>query len=172
MTVTEAIRKRRSIRKYKLGAVVTDEQIKLLLEAAMLAPSACNTRPWEFIVVKEREVLDKIRKVHPYTGMLETAALAIIVCALPKTQENYNNGLPHGYYPQDCGAATQNILLQAVELGLGTCWCGVYPKEDRIADLQRILSIDKLPFNIIAVGVPDEEPEQRGSYDENKVTYM
>ena len=169
MSVIEAIRKRRSIRKFKPGAAVTDEQIKLLLEAAMLAPSACNTRPWEFIVIKNREVLDKIRKIHPYTGMLETASLAIIICALPETQQQ---PIMSGYYPQDCGAATENILIQAVELGLGTCWCGVYPKEERIAEIRSILQTEKLPFNIIAVGVPDENPAARGSYDENKVTYI
>ena len=135
----------------------------------MLAPSACNTRPWEFIVIKNREVLEKIRKVHPYTGMLETASLAIIMCALPETQ---TEPVMSGYYPQDCGAATQNILIQAVELGLGTCWCGVYPKEDRIAEIKNILGTEKLPFNIIAVGVPDENPDSRGRYDESKVTYI
>ena len=73
MTTLEAIKNRRSIRKFKSDGVVTDEQIKTLLEAAMLAPSACNTRPWEFIVVKDRAKMNEIRKHHPYTGMLETA---------------------------------------------------------------------------------------------------
>ena len=172
MTVTEAIRARRSIRKFKPGAVVTDEQIRLLLEAAMLAPSACNTRPWEFIVVKDRAMLDKIRDAHPYTGMLETASLAIIVIALPESQETVRDGLPKGFYPQDCGAATQNILLQAVELGLGTCWCRVCPKEPRIAEIRELfkISTEKLPFCVIAVGVPNEDPEPRGSYEESKVS--
>ena len=146
MTTTEAIRQRRSIRRFKPGAAVTDGQIKLLLEAAMLAPSACNTRPWEFIVIKERAMLDKIRKTHPYTGMLETASLAIVIVALPETQESINNGLPSNFYPQDCGAATQNILLQVVELGLGACWCGVYPKEERIAEIRKIFGMTSLPF--------------------------
>ena len=172
MTLMEAIRKRRSIRKFKPGAEVTDEQIKILLEAAMLAPSACNTRPWEFVVVKDRAKLDQIRKVHPYTGMLETASLAIVMLALPEAQESVMNGLPIGYYPQDCGAATQNILLAAVESELGTCWCGVYPKEERISEIQGILGTTKLPFNVIAVGVPAEEPNPRGNYDESKVTYI
>ena len=169
MTVIEAIRKRRSIRKFKPDAIVTDEQIKLLLEAAMLAPSACNTRPWEFIVVKDREKLEQIRKAHPYTGMLETASLAIVMCALPETQKE---PIMSGYYPQDCGAATENILIQAVELGLGSCWCGVYPKEERIAEIQNVLGITSLPFNVIAIGVPDEDPAPRGQYDENKVKYL
>jgi nitroreductase len=169
MTVIEAIRQRRSIRKFIPGAKVTDEQIKLLLEAAMLAPSACNSRPWEFIVVKDRDKLDRIRKAHPYTGMLETASFAIIICALPETQKE---PIMTGYYPQDCGAATENILLAAVELGFGACWCGVYPKEDRIGEIQKILNTTKLPFNVIAVGVPDENPNPRGRYDEKKVTWM
>ena len=169
MTINDAIRKRRSIRKFKAGAEVTDEQVKMLLEAAMLSPSACNSRPWEFIVVRNREILEKIMAVHPYTGMLATASLAIIMIALPDVQ---NQPIMSDYYPQDCGAATENILLQAMELGLGTCWCGVYPKEDRIADMQAILGTTKLPFCIIAVGVPDESPDPRGQYDESKVTYM
>jgi len=169
MTVTEAIRKRRSIRKFKSSAIVTDEQIKLLLEAAMMAPSACNSRPWEFIVVKDREKLNQIRKTHPYTGMLETASLAIVICALPETQKE---PIMSDYYPQDCGAATENILLQAVELGLGSCWCGVYPKEERITEIQRVLGITSLPFNVIAIGVPDENPKPRGKYEESKVTYL
>ncbi|MCL1793564.1 MAG: nitroreductase family protein [Oscillospiraceae bacterium] len=168
MTVIEAIGKRRSIRKFKIGAAVTEEQIKTLLEAAMLAPSACNTRPWEFIVVKSREKLEQIRKAHPYTGMLETASLAIVICALPDTQK----GIAGDYYPQDCGAATENILLAAVEMGLGACWCGVYPKEERIAEIRRVLGTAKLPFNVIAIGVPDENPKARGKYEEGKVKYI
>ena len=169
MTVTEAIRKRRSIRKFKSGAEVTDAQIKLMLEAAMVSPSACNSRPWEFIVVKSREMLDKIRAAHPYTGMLETASLAIIICALPEVQAT---PIMTDYFPQDCGAATENILIQAVELGLGACWCGVYPKEERIAEIRAVLDTEKLPFCVIAIGVPDEDPAPRGSYDESKVTYI
>ena len=168
MTMIEAIHKRRSIRKFKPGAEVTDEQIKLLLEAAMLASSACNTRPWEFIVVRDRKKLEQIRKTHPYTGMLETASLAIIVCALPNVQKD----IASEYYPQDCGAATENILLAAVEMGLGACWCGVYPKEERIAEIRKIFSTEKLPFNVIAIGVPGEDPAPRGQYGESKVTYI
>ena len=169
MTITEAIKARRSIRKFKQNAPITDSQIHAMLEAAMHAPSACNTRPWEFIVVKDRGKLDKIREVHPYTGMLETASLAIVVMALPETQ---TRPIDTGYYPQDCGAATQNILLEAMALGLGTCWCGVYPKEDRIADVKKILGVEGTPFCIIAVGVPDEEPKARGFFEEGKVRYI
>jgi len=172
LNTTEAIRKRRSIRKYKLGVPVTDEQIRLLLEAAMMAPSACNTRPWEFIVVQSREKLDELSSAHPYAKMLATASLSIIVCALPDTQKDISSG----YFPQDCAAATQNILIQAAALGLGSCWCGVYPREQRIAEVRKVLNIenrqDIIPFNIIAIGIPDNLPDARGFYEASKVRYI
>jgi len=139
-----------------------------LLEAAMLAPSACNSRPWEFVAVTRREVLDEIARIHPNAGMCATASAAIVVVAVPQT------GRPEGYFPQDCGAATQNILLEAVSMGLGTCWCGVYPRQERMASLADLLHIGapKIPFNVIAIGVPAETPELRGFFEKEKVTYI
>ena len=162
------IENRRSIRKYKSGKSVAKEQLKQLLGAAMMAPSARNLRPWEFIAVTDRKTLDEIMKIHPYTTMLETAGAAIIVVAVPQAETSVN------YFPQDCAAATLNILLEAVSQGLGTCWCGVYPHRDRTAPLQKLfhLSGEKIPFNVIAVGVPDETPGPRGFYDESKVTFI
>ena len=168
MKALDTIRSRRSIRKYKEGAEVTKEDLKQILEAAMMAPSACNTRPWEFVVLQDREKLNALMKVHPYVSMLKTASLAIIVCAKPEVQE----GICPGYFPQDCGAATQNILLAAKELGYGTCWCGVYPKEERMEAVREVLGIDCKPYNVIALGVADEEPAARGYYDESRVTWM
>jgi len=166
--MNETIEKRRSIRKYKADEPVSREQLKSLLEAAMLAPSACNSRPWEFIAVTKRDDLDEIARVHPYAKMCETAAAAIIVVAIPQT------GMPAGYFPQDCAAATENILLEAASIGLGTCWCGVYPKEQRIMSIRKIFNIPepKIPFNIIAIGTPNETPNRKGFYDESKVTYI
>ena len=166
--MTEIIKNRRSIRKYRQDKPVAKDQLNQLLEAAMLAPSACNSRPWEFIAVTKRETLDEIARIHPYAKMCETATAAIIVVAIPQ------EGRPEGYYPQDCGAATQNILLEAVAMGLGTCWCGVYPRAERIASLRELLAIPepKIPFNVIAVGVPDENPVQRGFFEDSKVSYV
>ena len=168
--IIKAIKNRKSIRNYVSEANVSDEQIKELLEAAMLAPSACNSRPWAFIVVQNRETLDKITKIHLYTQMLTTASCAILVCA----DLNLQSGVSEGFFPQDCGAATQNILLQAAELGLGTCWCGVYPKEDKVRAFRSLfaLSDNIVPFCVIAVGVPDEEIGGRGFYEESKVKWV
>jgi nitroreductase len=162
------IENRRSIRKFRADKPVTKEQLNKLLEAAMLAPSACNTRPWEFIAVTKRETLDKIAEIHPYAQMCLTAPAAIIVIAIPQVE------MPEGYFPQDCGAATQNILLEAASMGLGTCWCGVYPKEERIISFRELFNIQepKIPFNVIAIGTPDEAPDRRGFFEETKVTYI
>jgi len=166
--VIREIESRRSIRKFKPGAKVTKDQLKQLLRAAMLAPSACNSRPWEFVAVTKRETLDEIAKIHPYAQMCKTAAAVIIVVALPQT------GMPEGYFPQDCGAATQNILLEADAMGLGTCWCGVYPKNERIGSIAKLFGIEepKIPFCVIVIGVPDEAPAQRGFYEEDKVSFV
>jgi nitroreductase len=165
----EAIENRRSIRKFNPEKPVTREQLNRLLEAAMMAPSACNSRPWEFIAVTKREVLDEIARIHPYAGMCATATAAIIVVAIPQTKN-----VPEGYFPQDCGAATQNILLEAASLGIGTCWCGVYPRDELIPSIRKLFNIPepKIPFNVIAIGTPAEAPQRRGFFEESKVTYI
>ncbi|MCL1820345.1 MAG: nitroreductase family protein [Oscillospiraceae bacterium] len=163
-----AIENRRSVRKFLTGKPVSKDQLNQLLNAAMLAPSACNSRPWEFIAVTKRETLDEIAHIHPYAKMSATATAAIIVVAKPQ------EGNPEGYFPQDCGAATQNILLEAVDMGLGTCWCGVYPRDERIASIRELFNIQepKIPFCVIAIGYADESPAQRGSFEADKVTYI
>jgi len=153
---------RRSIRRYK-SVQLTSEQVELLLKAAMCAPSARNERPWEFIVVDDRSILDKISETHPYAKMLRTAPCAIIICALPGKSPGFSDA----YFPQDCAAATQNILLQAASMGLGSVWCGVYPREDRIKGINEIFHLpsDVIPFNVIAIGHPDEVPKPMEKYD-------
>ncbi|MCL2846836.1 MAG: nitroreductase family protein [Firmicutes bacterium] len=169
--VTEIIKKRKSIRRYNPNGTVTDAQLKQILEAAMHAPSACNTRPWEFTVIRNRKVLDKFVEFHSFAKMLKTAAAAIVVCALPDTQSGKSG---EGMWQHDCGAATQNILLAATELGLGTCWCGLHPVTEYMEQTRRILNLspDKVPFCIIAIGEPAEDFGGRGFYDEAKVTWV
>lgn len=169
----EIIKNRRSIRKYK-PTPVPREKINALLEAAMLSPSACNTRPWRFIAITSREKLDRLAEVHPYAKMLKTAPLCIAIIALPAAQIDPPENLPEGFYPQDCGAATQNILLQAEAMGLGTCWCGVYPKAATTEVVARELEIpdDEVPFCLIAVGEKDENPKPRGKFEEERITWI
>ena len=169
--VNEIIKKRRSIRQYDARGVVTDAQVRELLEAAMLAPSACNTRPWEFIVVRNRKTLDEIAAWHPWTQMLKTAQVGIVVIATPDVQKGKSG---EGMWQHDCGAATENILLQAADLGLGTCWCGLHPVEKYMDATRKMFDLAKtvVPFCVIAVGVPAEPFGARGFYDEKKVRWL
>ncbi|MDR0462554.1 MAG: nitroreductase family protein [Christensenellaceae bacterium] len=169
--IIEAIKKRKSIRNYNPNGKVSDEQIKELLEAAMLAPSACNTRPWEFIVVKDRKILDKIVDFHNWAKMLKTAQAAIVVIALPDVQIGKSG---EGMWQHDCGATTQNILLQAAELNLGTCWCGLHPVEKYMNDTRELFKLQNnaVPFCVIAVGVPAEGFGSRGFFEESKVKWI
>lgn len=165
MQTMEAIRARRSVRKYKAESVPR-EQIERLLEAAMLAPSAVNSRPWEFVVTDKREILQRLTEAHPASKMLLTASWAIAVCGRPDLQPKHN------FWQQDCAAATENILLAAADMGLGTCWCGCYPAEPRTSEVQKVLGVTSVPVALIAVGVPDEAPAQKGFYDPSRVTFL
>lgn len=151
---------RRSIRKYT-DQPLTPEEIHRLLEAAMAAPSANNSLPWHFVVITERGVLDRLAQVHPYAKMLSQAPACIAVCGDPEDV----------YWAQACSAATQNILLEAVELGLGTVWVGVHPRSDRERQLRDILGMPPriTPLCMIAIGHPAEEKEPRTQYDEARV---
>ena len=169
--INEIIEKRKSIRQYDPNGVITDEQLKELLTAAMLAPSACNMRPWEFIVVRNRDYLNKITEFHSWTKMLSNAQAAIVVTANPDLQKGKAG---EGMWQHDCGAATENILLQAAHLGLGTCWCGLHPVEKYMSETRKLFNLSEniVPFCVIAVGVPAEKFGSRGFYEESKVTWL
>ena len=156
-----SIFKRRSIRKFT-EIPVTEEQIEQLLRAAMAAPSAHNKQPWEFVLTTKRETLDKIAESHPYAKMLEQAPLCIVVCANLSKQEE------EGFYVQDCAAAIQNILIEAVEINLGTVWIGLHPHENLQNRVREIFNIpsDIVPISMIAIGNPDEEKREITRYKE------
>ena len=155
MELFEGLLSRRSIRKYT-GEKIDEEVIRSMIKAGMYAPSANNRRPWHFIIVDEREILDKIMKVHPYSSMLSEASHAVIVCG----DEKLENG--PGYYVIDCSAATQNILLAAHALGYGAVWLGVEPRSERKNAIRQIFGLpDHIhPVSIISIGVPVKIPEK------------
>ncbi len=153
---------RRSIRQYTEESV-PEEHITTILEAAMAAPSASNRKPWHFVVVTERDTLNRLADAHKYAKMLHEAPLCIVVCG--------DESVAQRFWTQDCSAATQNILLAAQALGLGSVWCGVYPSEDRVRDISGILGIISpvKPLNLIAIGYPAEEKESRTQYDGSRI---
>jgi len=158
---------RRSIRRYQ-NQQVEDEKIQGLLRAAMYAPSAGNEKPWHFVVIKDRNTLNEITTFHPHTQMLKEAPVAILVCA--DTSDVKYDGM---FWIQDIAACTQNILLQAVELGLGTCWCGVYPNEALVGSMAKLAKLPAhiIPVAVVAVGYPGEEREVRERYNAERVHY-
>ena len=166
MNTLEAILSRRSIRKYT-SEPVSDEQIEQLLMAAMHAPSARNEQPWHFLVINNKPLLQAISNVHPYGKMLREAPLAIMVCA----DENLEP--IQGYWAIDCAAATQNLLLAAHSLGLGTVWLGIYPREERIKDLRELTLLPKHihPVSLIVIGHPDEIPKQAQRCNSERIRY-
>lgn len=162
MDALEAIFTRRSIRAYT-SEPVSEEDLKVILEAGMNAPSANNRQPWHFIVVDDRSKLNAIMDVHPYSKMLAEAPLAIVVCGDTKVSRDY--------WQQDCAAATENIMLAARALGLGTVWLGVYPRKDRVEGISRIFQLpDHIsPLAVVAVGHPAEEKGRVDRWQEEKV---
>ncbi len=155
---------RRSIRKYT-NAVVSKDDITYLLKAAMAAPSAGNQQPWQFIVIQDRNILNEIPNFHPYSKMLLEAPLAIVVCGDVSVEKH------KGMWVQDCSAATQNILLAAESKNLGAVWLGVYPSEERVNQVKKLLNLPEeiIPLSIIAVGHPAEQKEPADRYDEGRV---
>jgi nitroreductase len=116
MDVHEAIRDRRSIRKYK-DTEVEDEKVKEILEAGQWAPSASNKQPWHFIVVRDKDMREKLAKAHAYGRFMKESPVVIVVLGEPARHPRYNLADPHN--------AVQNMLLAAYAQGLSTCWMGV-----------------------------------------------
>ncbi len=158
------ILERRSIRKYT-DKKVEESKIKELLKAAMSAPSAGNQQPWHFIVINDRNILDEIPKYHPYSMMLKEASLAILVCGDEKREKH------KGYWVQDCSAATQNILIAIQSMGLGGVWLGIYPREERVAGMRKLMGIpdDIIPFSLVSIGYPAEEKPAANRFDLERI---
>ena len=168
MELKEALLKRRSVRKFTEEAV-SDEDITELLHAGMSGPSACNKTPWEFFVITNPEILEKLRKAARFSKI--SAPLAIVVCG------NLSKALPlsfSSFWIQDCSAATENILLRATDLGLGAVWCGIHPMKRAEKNVSDILSLSEklIPLNIIYIGHPAEESEARDQFSEKKVHFI
>jgi nitroreductase len=152
---------RRSIRVYTPGTV-TEEQLQTMLAAAMAAPSAAAKYPWRFVVVRDRKTLTQFAAVLPNGQMLTDAALCIAVCG----DGDVAHDRQLSYLLQDCSAAMENLLLAAHILGLGACWLGVHPREDRIRGIRKLLELPAsvIPVACVSVGQPAESKEPHAEY--------
>ncbi len=153
---------RRSIRKF-YSDPVPEGVIRQMLEAAMAAPDGNNARPWHFVVIQDRETLNRIADLHPYGKMCYEAPLAMVVCADPRISEKY--------WVQDCSAATENILLAATALELGSVWLAGHPSHERLAPLKELLNVPEeyAILSFVALGRPAQSRSPRTQYDPERV---
>jgi len=150
MDVVKAIKSRRSIRKYKPDPV-REDKILSCLEAARWAPSANNSQPWEFVVVRDPETRKTLAEIHTYGRFMRDSPVVLAVLADPNKSPTYHHG--------DAAVATQNLLLAAHSMGLGTCWMGVMDSEFE-KPMKKLLGItDNLRvLCTISLGYPAERP--------------
>ncbi len=166
MEIQEALINRRSIRKYKNQQISSDD-INTILKAAMYAPSAMNKQAWQFIVVDDRKTLLEIFDIIPHAEMLKQTATAILVCADSLIESN------DIYSLQNCSAATQNILLSAYGLGIGSCWISVYGTEETVKKIKSLFKLPEniIPISLVSLGYPDEEVKAEERFKKEKIRY-
>lgn len=164
MDVLEAIHTRRSIRKYT-EQPVDDAAVRTLLEAAMAAPSAGNAQPWQFVVVRDRDLLARVSQLHPYIRMAERAPVGVLVCGDTRLEKH------KGYWVVDCAAAAQNLLLAAHALGLGAVWTGIHPMLERQEAFAALFGCPQgvIPHSFIPVGHPAEQKDHDPRFKPERV---
>lgn len=148
MDVKEAIMKRRSVRSYK-DKEIPEEDLNTLLEAARLAPSARNKQSWKFIVIRDKEKREVLAQAAAEQEFVGEAPVVIAAVAL---EPDYvmRCGVPA--YAVDLAIAVDHITLQAVELGLGTCWIGAF-YQDQVREILKIPDDCKV-VALLPVGYP------------------
>ncbi len=162
MELTEAIKKRQSIRDYEDKPVPEDKLLKVL-EAARLAPSASNRQRWKFIVVKDKAKREQLSLAA--NGQKHLAKAPVVIAAVATYPEYLMRcGIPA--YPIDLALAVDHMTLTAVNEGLGTCWIGNFSQEEA----RKVLGVPEQyrVVTIMPLGFPSQEgrPKTRKSLDE------
>lgn len=167
MPALTAIAQRTSVRAYS-DQPVEEEKVETLLRAAMAAPTARDCRPWAFVVVKDRKVLEAIADTLRNARMAAKARLAIVVCGdMTKAIE----GEGRDFWIQDASAATENLLIAATAQGLGAVWTGIYPSAERTQTCRELLGLPEhiIPLNIIPIGYPAGEVTPKDKWDPTNI---
>jgi len=160
------IHSRKSVRHFT-GQPVSQDDLMTLVKAGMAAPTAVNMQPWSFVIVTERTVLDTLAQSLPYAKMLDKAGAAIVVCALP--EKAFQKSTEFALIDSAC--ASENILLAAEAIGLGAVWTSVYPDNDRIEAVRKVLGIPSnvIPLNVIPIGYPTGEDVPKDKFKPENV---
>jgi len=145
MDALEAIRKRRSVRKYT-GEPIPREDLEKIVDAGRLAATGNNRQPWDFIVVTDREMIEQLKVAAQW---MEKAAAIIAVVMDPSSR----------WWVEDGSAAVENMLIASTALGYGSCWLEGYtlPREEEFKELLGVPKEKRL-LTLIPIGVPVEWP--------------
>lgn len=155
---------RKSVRKYT-EENIKEEDLMYILRAAMSAPTARNTRCYSFIVIKDKEMHKKIAAVNPASQMILGAPAAVLIVG--DADKAYNN-----FLPQDCAAATQNMLLAATAKGYGSVWCGIYATE-RQETIEKLFNLPSniKAFSLVVLGKSADNNLPKDGWDPEKIKY-
>lgn len=156
------MRQRKSIRSYIPHKEISPSDVKLILEAGRLAPSAGNMQTWHFFLIKDR-IKKRLAAQAAYGQSFIAQAPLVIVVAIDKirAERGYGSRGLHLYGIQDTAAAIEHILLAARALGIGSCWIGAFAEEE----LKHALGIDRKQYRTVAIiplGYSQEHPPGRG----------
>jgi nitroreductase len=156
-----------SIRRFQ-DRPVEKEKTEAILQAAMQAPSAANQQPWEFYVVTDRDMIEKLSRVHLYSGAAAGAPVVIVPCY--RTKDLW---VPE-WAQIDLAIATENLWLETTAQGLGGVWMGIAPQEDRIEAVDAILGLPEglHAFALFPLGYPAESRPQEDRWDPSRVHYI
>ncbi|MES0278640.1 MAG: nitroreductase family protein [Dehalococcoidales bacterium] len=152
MEFLELARQRYSVRAYK-SIPVEGEKLEKVLEAARLAPTACNLQPFQLIVIHTKGREAELRRIYSESWFVQ-APIVICACAIPSQSWNRRDG--KNYCIVDVTIAMDHLILAAADMGLGTCWIGAFNPEDA----RKILGLpdDVEPIAFTPLGYPDDQP--------------
>jgi nitroreductase len=159
---------RRSIRRFTPEDVSPEDEQRLI-DAAFAAPSANNARTWHFVFVRDPETRRRLKGMHRWTWMLDKAPLVVGVLG---------DGSANPWWIEDCAAATENILLEATSLGLGSVWCGIREDASEIVGCEKacceVLGVPLGRWRVLAligIGHPAERKQPRTQRQVSKLSY-
>ncbi len=170
MDVIKTIMTRRSIRRYT-DEKISDETVRSILEAGMASPSCANTKDWTFIVVRDRNTLDRMADANGRPAqLLKNAPLAILLCGdLSRSFKQAKD-----YWIIDVAIAAENMALCAHGLGIGCVWLGTWPQMERVKKQTELFGLPEyvIPHSVLAFGYPAENPAPHENvYDESRVHF-
>ena len=170
MDALQNILNRVSVRQFS-DKPISDADLHTILEAGMSGPTATNARPWSFIVVRDPEMLNKMADANvKYAEPLRRATLGILVCG------DLDRAIPFApeFWVVDGSIAAQNMIRAANALGIGSCWLGTWPIEERVKNQAELFNLpeSQVPHSLIAFGYPKEpSTKEKLLYEEDRVHF-